>query len=401
MAFKYINKQLHLIQNKKIFNLLHLAQKTSQPFYIYDLDGLLERLRFFKQHISPAHIHYAMKANSHPTLLKAFAKEQVGVDIVSGGELLLALNAGFSGKDIVFSGVGKADMEIQKALQADILQFNVESISELKHIATIARSMNKKARIAFRMNPNVDLDTHPYIKTGLREHKFGLDETHLPELKEMVKRYSSQLSLYGLTLHIGSQIHNLEPLKKGIQKIQSLYKNLQKEFDLKTLDIGGGLGINYKNSIGETDLQLIKEYGDFLKELYKDFSGQILTEPGRILTGRFGCLIGKIQYIKNTPYKNFIILNTGMHHLIRPCLYQAYHKIIPLEKRTGPELVYDIVGPICESSDILGHNRTFRELKEKDYLSIMDTGAYGAVMASTYNTQELPKEIFISQGELF
>ena len=339
-----------------------------------------------------------MKANSHPTLLKAFANEKIGVDIVSGGELHLALKAGFSGKDIVFSGVGKTENEIHEALKANILQFNVESLSELKSIATIAKSMDKKARVTFRMNPNVNLDTHPYIKTGLREHKFGLDESELPKLKEIIKQYPSQLELYGLTLHIGSQIHNLKPLKKGIQKIHSLYKNLQQEFDLKTLDIGGGLGIDYQNLTWETDLQLITDYGDFLKEFHKKFSGQILTEPGRILTGRFACLIGEIQYIKNTPYKNFIILNTGMHHFIRPCLYQAYHHITPLEQKTGTEQVYDVVGPICESSDTLGYARKFSGLKEKDFLAIWDAGAYGAVMASTYNTQALPKEIFISQG---
>ena len=400
MAFEYLNKQLHLIQNNKTFNLLKLAREVQQPFYVYDLNGLLNRLQFFKKHIAPARVYYAVKANSHSTLLKAFAGEHVGVDVVSGGELNLALKAGFPGRDIVFSGVGKTEMEIQQALQADILQFNVESVSELKKIAALAGSLNKKTRVAFRMNPDVDLDTHPYIKTGLREHKFGLDETQLPELKNIVRKHSSQLELYGLTLHIGSQIHNLKPLKKGIGKIQSLFTNMQNEFPLQTLDVGGGLGIDYKKINWETDLQLIREYGLFLKELSKTFSGQILTEPGRILTGRFACLIGEIQYIKTTPYKNFVILNTGMHHLIRPCLYQAYHQIVPLEQRTGAEHVYDVVGPICESADILGLDRKFKGLQEKDFLAVLDTGAYGSVMASSYNTQALPKEIFISQGEI-
>ena len=400
MSFEYKKNHLHLVQGSHSVSLMELAKQNAEPFYVYDRDALLERLRFFKKHIAPAQVFYAMKANSHPQILQAFARENIGVDVVSGGEIQLALKAGFTGKDIVFSGVGKTKQEIQLALEKDILQINVESLSELKRIGELARSQSKTAPVAFRMNPNINAQTHPYITTGLRENKFGMDEENLLALKEILHQYSDSLSLQGLTLHIGSQIQNLKPLKDSIRKIIELYKQLQTEFPLKILDVGGGLGIDYKSDHTDSDLQPIKQYGALLKEFSKGMKGQIITEPGRIITARSACLIGEIQYLKKTPYKNFVILNTGMNHLMRPCLYQAYHRFLPLQKREGDPTVYDVVGPICESSDVLGRDRLFTELKEGDFLAIMDTGAYGAVLANTYNAHPLPKEIFISQGKI-
>ncbi|MYE07453.1 MAG: diaminopimelate decarboxylase [Oligoflexia bacterium] len=395
MSLEYQKKQLYLIQEKQKHNLLSLARKIGTPFYLYDLKGLLERLQFFKKHTAPAHLHYAMKANSHPGILKAFCKEGIGVDVVSGGEIQLALKAGFKGQDMVFSGVGKTKEEIELAINTDILQFNVESLSELKKIAKIATTLDKAARIAFRMNPDIDVSTHPYIKTGLREHKFGMEPEQLPGLKEVLKQYPDHLKLQGLTLHIGSQIHDLKSLKSGILKIKNLYKEMQEEFDLKTFDVGGGLGIDYRSQDRNQDLKLIKEYGSFLKELSKMIKAQILTEPGRIITARFACLIGEVQYIKSSSYKNFAIINTGMHHLIRPCLYQAYHHIVQLDKKQGSERAYDVVGPICESSDIMGKDRVFSGLEEGDFLAILDAGAYGSVMVNNYNAQSPPKEVLI------
>lgn len=398
MSFEYKNNNLCLVQKAQDVSLLELAKESAEPFYVYDMDALLERLRFFKKEIAPAKVFYAMKANSHPQILQAFVRENVGVDVVSGGEIQLALKAGFKGKDIVFSGVGKTKKEIQLALEKDILQINVESQAELKRIGELTRSQKKKTRVAFRMNPNIDAQTHPYITTGLRENKFGMDAGNLITLKDILNKYSDSLSLQGLTLHIGSQIQNLKPLKDSIQRIIELYKELQKEFDLKTLDVGGGVGIDYKSD--QADLQTIKQYGALLKEFSKEIKGQIITEPGRIITARSACLIGEIQYLKKTPYKNFVILNTGMNHLMRPCLYQAYHRFLPLQKREGDSVVYDVVGPICESSDVLGRDRLFTSLKEGDFLAVMDTGAYGAVLANTYNAHSLPKEIFISKGKI-
>ncbi len=399
MSYEYYKKYLHIVQKTKKHNLFSLVQKSGTPVYVYDLTGLMERLKFFKKHTAPAHIHYAMKANSNPDILKAFQEEGVGVDVVSGGEITQALKAGFQGQDIVFSGVGKTEEEIKLALKVDILQFNVESTGELKRIAKISSSMNKKAKVALRMNPDIDLNTHPYIKTGLREHKFGLELEQIPKLKEILRQRSAYLTLCGLTLHIGSQIQDLTALKASIMKIKSLYEELQKEFDLQTFDVGGGLGIDYKSRDWSEDLNLIKEYGLFLKNLSKTFKARILTEPGRIITARFGCLIGEIQYIKSNSYKNFVILDTGTHHLIRPCLYQAYHRILPLKMDCShfhsSRQIYDVVGPVCESSDVLGRDRAFSNLREGDFMVVLDAGAYGAVMASQYNAQALPKELVL------
>ena len=289
MGFEYHRDQFHLVSGKQSVSLLHLASEIKQAFYIYDLDGILKRMQYFKKCTSPARPYYSMKANSHPGLLKALCFEGVGVDVVSGGEITLALQAGFTGKDIIFSGVGKTAQEIMQGLQEDILQFNVESVSELKKIAVIAQKLNKKARVAFRMNPNIDVETHPYIKTGLREHKFGLDEENLPELQEILE--SPFLNLYGLTLHIGSQIHDLQALESSIRKIQSLYHKLKQEFDLKTFSVGGGLGIDYKQASLEKDHNFIRQYGSCLKKLANSLNGEIFTEPGRIITARLAVLL--------------------------------------------------------------------------------------------------------------
>lgn len=397
MAFKYRDKRFCIEQGKHYVDLLSMAQKIKNPFYVYDLDALLARLEFFKKNVAPAKVYYAVKANTCAGVLKVLCEQGVGVDVVSGGEIQLARKAGFLAKDIIFSGVGKTVGEIELALREGILQFNVESVSELKRIAEVAGRLNKLARVAFRMNPDVDIPAHPYIKTGLREGKFGLDEENLPELKEVLQ--SRSLQLCGLTLHIGSQLFDLRPLKLAIQRVKRLYEDLLKDFDLSILDVGGGLGLDYRGDI-EGDEVLIKEYGLMLKDVMKGFSGQVFVEPGRIITGRFGCLVGEVQYIKRGLCKNFIVLNTGMHHLIRPCLYQAYHRILPLEERSGDGVVYDVVGPICESSDILGRDRVFSGLREGDFLGVLDAGAYGAVMASRYNAHDLPREILVSAGSV-
>ena len=395
MGFEYQNGKLFLIQGARKTNLLVLAKQTGRPFYVYDLDGMLSRLKFFKKTVAPAGVHYAVKANHHPEILKAFCKAGVGVDVVSGGEIERAGKAGFLGRDIIFSGVGKTESEIELALKTDILQFNVESVSELKCIARTAQKMGRTARVAFRINPDVDIDTHPYIKTGLRESKFGLDEECMPRLLEVLNK-NPVLSFTGLALHIGSQIQDLTPLKTSIQRVKILYQKLIKDYPLSTFDCGGGLGIDYSMQADiKSDHRLIKAYGEYLNVLAKSLGREVrvLTEPGRVITARFACLIGQVQYIKNKLSKNFAVLNTGMHHLMRPCLYEAYHRILPLEKRLGEKKVYDIVGPICESSDLLGRDRVLAGLKEKDFLAVMDAGAYGAVMASSYNAHPFPKEL--------
>ena len=384
MLCQYKKNQLYFGEGARKYKLASVIKPAGTPVYVYDLHGLQKRLKFFQKQIAPAHVHYAMKANSHPSILKIFAQGSAGVDVVSGGEIQMALKAGFKGQDIVFSGVGKTKEEIALGLNKNILQFNVESVSELKRIGQISREKNKKARVAFRVNPDINVETHPYIKTGLREHKFGLSMEQIPLLKEVLKQHTGYLILQGVAMHIGSQIQNLKALKAATLKLKSLYENLQSEYALKTFDVGGGLGIDYKAK-AETDLPIIKEYGAFLKQISKKISARILTEPGRILTARFACLTAEVQYIKSNGDKNFVILNTGMHHFMRPCLYQAYHQIWPLQKRVGVKAIYDVAGPVCESADILGTDRVFSNLKEGDFLAILDTGAYGAVLASHYN----------------
>ena len=393
MLYQYKKNKLYFGEGTGKHNLLSIAKKQGTPIYVYDLKSLRKRLSFFQKHISPAHLHYAMKANSHPDILKIFVEESAGVDVVSGGEIKLALKAGFKGQDIVFSGVGKTKEEIELGLKSRILQFNVESVSELKRVAQISRQKNKKAPVAFRLNPEVNIESHPYIRTGLGQHKFGLQVEQIPLLKEVLKKHPSHLELKGLTIHIGSQIQELRALKSAILKLKSLYKDLQKEYDLKTFDVGGGLGVDYKSYDLNKDLRMIKEYGAFLKQVSKGLKTRILTEPGRILIARFACLIGEVQYLKSHAHKNFVILNTGMHHFMRPALYQAWHNIWPLQKRAGETKMYDVAGPVCESADIIGRERVFSGLREGDFMAILDTGAYGAVLMNHYNAFPPAREI--------
>ena len=397
----FYNTNQELVQNvfsttkEKPYPLLSFAKNHPTPFYLYNLLSLKKRLEFFKHHVSPARIFYAMKANGHLEILKLFIQE--GLDVVSGGEIDLAIKAGFKGDQILFSGVGKTKSEIRKALHHRILQFHVESLPELIRIQRIAQSMKTQARIAFRLNPDVEvLDSHPYIQTGLREHKFGIQLSALPELKQILKSSPKELCLTGLSFHIGSQIKELQAIQKSIDKISQIYVEWQKEFpSLSNFDVGGGLGINYQSMDDKKESELIIDYGKMLKKLAKTIKGNLFTEPGRILTARYGCLISQVQYIKKTPTTSFAILDTGMHHLIRPCLYQSPHRIFPLLKRPGKKESYTIVGPICESADTFAKQLSLTQLKAEDYVAILDAGAYAYVMASTYNQHALPKQYCI------
>lgn len=402
------NKELGFFQKSQFISFLQLARQFDEPFYVYNLDGILERLELYSQAFSKNHqLHYAMKANHHPEILKAFARRGVGVDIVSGGEMDRAFEAGFPPEKIIFSGVGKSRKELQKALEKNIFQINVESLQELMRISEISKSLKTKARVALRINPNVNPDTHPYITTGFRDNKFGLDLSVLPQVIQLLKSELSSLDFQGLSLHIGSQIKEISSMLEALEKTKVVMEELRREgFPIKTLDIGGGIGISYEgDGIAEEqeDIIRIQSYGREVQKILKDFDGLLLTEPGRCLVGSFGFLIGEIQYIKETPYKTFAILNTGMHHLMRPSLYSAHHRIWPIKKNetlnAPTKTLYDIVGPICESSDTLGRERLLLELKAGDYLAILDAGAYGAVMSSGYNSHKPVREIVVSGGE--
>lgn len=403
MPFIYKSDRLHLVSGSSELDLLNLTgSMKGHPFYLYDLDSIVERARFFKNRFQrKAMVHYAMKANSHPHILSALAKEGLGVDVVSGGEIDLALNSGFSADRIVFSGVGKTQAEIEKAIQLNIKQINVESSQELLRIAQVAKAHQKTAPVAFRLNPDVDADTHPYIKTGFRENKFGMEIGQVPKLVGILKKFPQELELVGLTIHIGSQLADLSSFAEAIDKTLPTYIELIKlGFDLKRFDVGGGLAIDYKNPDPKMDEKLIGDFVAIVEKKLPSSVKEIQCEPGRILVAPFGALFGEIQYIKKTSHKNFIILNTGMHHLLRPSLYQAYHRILPLKRHQGEPLAYDVVGPICESADVLGSAREMVNPAPGDWLAITEAGAYGYVMASHYNAQELPKELIFSAGRI-
>ena len=406
MAYGYYSSKLGLKgQSGKVLEISELLKKTGgSPVYIYDIDDVLMRVSVLREAFNrPIEIHYAMKANFHPYLLKTLAKAGVGADVVSAGEMKWAMDNGHKADHIVFSGVGKTVAEITQALKADIRQLNVESPAELRRIGEIAKSLKVKARVAFRMNPDVNASTHPYIQTGFRENKFGMDVSFFSELKEILKEFKEDLDFQGLTLHIGSQIRDISALGEAVLKTKTVWKMLESEgYNLKTFDIGGGLGIDYNNFAGEDEMNLIRQYGKMMSDALADIPKAIIQlEPGRILVGRMGLLVSEIQYIKTTPYKNFAIINTGMHHLMRPALYQAHHRILPLfEAKEEHQEVYDIVGPICESSDVIGYDRRLPKLKSGDYLAIADAGAYGYSMASNYNLHALPKELCVHEDKI-
>ena len=401
MPLTYIQNHLTLLQKTHKIDMAELTQGMNQAFYLYDIDNAVERLKFFQKSVDPVEAYFSLKCNNNKTLVQAFLKEGAGLDIVSKGELEHGLNLKCPPQKIVFSGVGKTKQELEQALRAQIFQINVESLEELECIASLCSSFKLKAKVACRINPNVKLDTHAFIQTGTRDHKFGIDEKLIPHFIEIVKKYSPLISFQGLAMHIGSQGLSVEPILQACKKVKNIYERLNREgHSLNTLDIGGGVGINYRTENLEDDIKRIEFYGSHLKKIFKNFEGRPLCEPGRILTARFGWLFGEVQHIKRTSLKNFAILNTGMHHLMRPVLYQAYHHVLPVKKSNQEQKNYTIAGPICESADILARDRLLPVLSRGDWLCFCDTGAYGAVMSHTYNMQPLPLEMTCSHGAI-
>ena len=401
MPLLYQDQKLYLRQGGVDVDLLELTKKIKQPFYLYDVDGALERLQFFKEQTKPMKVYFSLKANHYPPLVSALLKEGCGLDIVSGGELNLALEMGLNPKKMVFSGVGKTKQELELAIEAGVFQINVESLEELCRLGELAQSLNTKIGMAFRLNPNIKLSTHEFIQTGTSDHKFGMEEALLPEFSDIVKKFKNHLHWQGLAMHIGSQGLDLDPILQAMAKTKNIFERLRREgFALQTLDVGGGVGIDYHKLDEKSDEERICFYGEKIRNLFKDFKGELLCEPGRIVTARFGLLFGEIQYLKKTSLRHFVILNTGMNHLLRPALYQAFHPVLPLLKREGDDSLYTIAGPICESADILARDRKLPPLKSGDWLVFLSTGAYGAVMAAKYNLNYWPpKELALSKGK--
>ncbi len=384
-----------------------LARSVAGPCYIYDLDDIERRSTALGQALEGINhgVHYAMKANANDTILRRLCSLGAGVDTVSGGEIQLAIEAGIHPEKIILSGVGKTVSEIELALRSRIKQINVESPQELKRIAAIAARLKVTANIVLRMNPDVSPKTHPYITTGFRENKFGLGESFLPELIEIFRASPQELKLCGLSIHIGSLLFDTGVMREAIDKTLKVYRNLQSmNFDLDRFDIGGGLGIHYETADDSKDFALISEYGLMVQDAFKDLKREprfeLLIEPGRILVARSGLLVTEVQYVKRTPDKTFVIVDSGMNHLLRPALYGATHRILPLRQLTSAAETVDVVGPICESSDFFAKNIALPRLQEGDLIGIADTGAYGFSMASRYNQHRLPSEVCVSRNRV-
>lgn len=389
----YIDDQLCLGPSK--IPLSRWTENYDKPVYIYDRAILRERVRKMQKALPGVKMYYAMKANSNLEILKCLREEGCGADLVSGGEATRALESGFTADQMIYSGVGKTKREIREALMIGIGQINVESLPELLRIAQIAKELNKKAKVSLRLNPDVDIKTHKYIATGLKDNKFGMELSLLPDLIQVFKKHAGELELQGISLHLGSMMKELAGFQEALKKLIPVYQELKKEFSsVRCFDFGGGLGITYENQEIEKEEELLLQYAEIALGTLKDLNAQLQCEPGRWLVAHSGVLLTEIQYIKKTSHKNFVVVDTGMHHLLRPALYSAFHKIWAL-KDNSAKMKADIVGPICESADFLGHDRELATVEAGDFLVIADTGAYGFSMSNTYNLQELPLEVVL------
>lgn len=382
---------------KGIFPINKFASLNT-PFYYYDVELLEKTLATIKAEAGKYGYepHYAVKANANESILKIISAAGLGADCVSGGEVEAAIKAGFPANKIVFAGVGKTDWEINLALDHDIFCFNAESIPELEVINELAGAKGKKARIELRVNPNVDAHTHHYITTGLNENKFGFS---LDDLNEVINKVISlkNLEFIGLHFHIGSQITDLSCYEDLCVKVNELQDDLEKRgIALKNINVGGGLGINYEHP-NHMPIADFESYFRLFNKHLKLRDGQRLhCEPGRSVVAQCGSLITKVTYVKKGKEKQFAIVDAGMTDLIRPALYDAYHRIENISSDL-PEQTYDVVGPICESSDVFQKGCAINETKRGDYLALRSAGAYGEIMASRYNLRKLPGSVLSSE----
>lgn len=365
------------------------------PFYYYDIELLKKTLKIVKEETKKYGFiqHYAIKANANRRILELIASEGFGADCVSGNEVKAAVTAGFPASKIVFAGVGKTDKEINLALDLNIFCFNVESLPELEVINELAAKKGKTAQVALRINPNVDAHTHEYITTGLNENKFGFSMAHLEKVLEALQSLKN-ISLIGIHFHIGSQIEDLdvfEPLCAKVNELQDFFE--EKGIKLDHINLGGGLGIDYENP----DSHPISDFQRYFELFHKNLklrNGQLAHfELGRAIVAQCGALVTKTVYIKHGESKTFVIVDAGMTDLIRPALYQAYHKVENISSDL-PAQKYDVVGPICESSDFFVKDYELNETNRGDLLVLRSAGAYGEIMASQYNCREIPKAYF-------
>src|SRR5213594_1071545 len=380
-----------------------IAGEVGTPAYVYSLATLRRHYRVFDQAFAkiPHLICFAMKSNSNLAVLRVFAKEGSGFDIVSAGELFRALKAGADPKKVVFSGVGKKKEEIESALKAGILMFNIESEQELTFLDEVAGGLGKRAPISLRVNPDVDPKTHPYISTGMKKSKFGID------IKRSMEMYKKALSLshlevIGVDCHIGSQLTSVLPFVDALSRVREyldrvLVGYLRKEgANVRYLDLGGGLGIRYKDE----EPPQPDEYAAGLIRGLEGLDVTLILEPGRVIVGNAGILITEVLYLKETDEKKFVVVDGGMNDLIRPALYGSYQAIRPVVERNGETIVADVVGPICESGDFFAKDREIPRPQPGDLLAVMSVGAYGFTMASNYNAHPRPPEVLVD-GDSF
>ncbi|MFD2204424.1 diaminopimelate decarboxylase [Kiloniella antarctica] len=396
-SFEYRNGKLHV----ESLPLEDIAREVGTPFFCYSTQAMVNAYNSFSDALSKAGVKgticYALKANSNQSVIKTLAKAGAGADVVSEGELRRALAAGVDPKKIVFAGVGKKPSEMAAGLKAGILQFNVESLPELEALSQVATQLGVTAPIAFRINPDVDAKTHAKISTGKADNKFGID---IPGVRRFVEQAEAlpNIAIESLAVHIGSQLTDASPFKDAFQRLATLYKELKSAgLPLKRIDFGGGLGIQYND---ETPPDL-SEYAAAVSEVLEGLDAECIFEPGRFLVGNAGVLVTETIYVKEGTNRRFLIIDAAMNDLIRPSLYDAWHDIIPLNQPAANAQLTpcDIVGPICESGDTFAQQRPLPEVKAGDFLAMESAGAYGAVMASNYNTRLNAPEVLVKSDQ--
>ena len=384
-----------------------LAKKHGTPLYVYSQATLTRRFKELDDAMSPVDhlVCFAMKSNSNQSILRTIANLGGGFDIVSGGELQRVIAAGGDARKCIFAGVGKTDAEIEFALRKGVYSFNAESEPELQRINKVAARLKKVAPVAVRLNPNVDAKTHAKITTGTYENKFGVAFEEIAGVYARASKLKN-LRLRGLQMHIGSQLTDVKPFEQAVAKVIPLVESLKAKYGIEFFSIGGGVGIVYQDALASgaaawwskegKNILTPQKYAARLLPLLKPLGLRILMEPGRYISGNAGILVTRVEYVKRTGKKNFVIVDGAMNDLIRPAFYDAYHEIVPLTKKGGATISSDVVGPVCESGDYFCKDRELPKVGEGDHLALLSAGAYGFVMASSYNTRSLAAEVLIS-----
>ena len=393
--FEYKDRQLYCEQ----IPVAEIAKRVGTPFYLYSYHTLVRHFTIFDQafHHVPHLVCFSAKANSNLALIRLFANLGGGVDVVSGGELYRAIKAGADPKKIVYSGVGKREDELQYALESGILMFNVESFQELQTINDVAGRAGKRAPIAIRVNPDIDPKTHPYISTGLKKNKFGIDIREAPAAYRLASRLPN-LQIVGIDCHVGSQLIEVGPVVQALVKLKRLVGDLRKEgMEIRYLDLGGGLGITYEDEEPPEPV----EYASRILEEVKGFDCTLVLEPGRVIVGNAGTLVTKVLHTKESEAKRFIIVDAGMNDLVRPSYYGSYHRILPVKQENREEMTVDVVGPICESSDFLAKDRKMLRLESGELAAVMSAGAYGFSMSTNYNSRPRAAEVLVRDDQMF